>query len=56
MKKNRLKSRKLWAFIGTVITGALFPGLIPLLSIATPTYLGAQGAVDVAKAIKGIED
>ena len=53
MKENKLKSRKLWAFIGTVVVGFAFPQLIPLLQIAAPSYIGVQGAVDLVKALKG---
>lgn len=49
--KSKIKSRKLWVTIGTVLAGAAYPPLIPLLKIITPIYLGAQGAADAAEAL-----
>ena len=53
MKTNKLKSRKLWAFVGSIALAILYPPAIPVLKLLTPTYLGAQGAVDVVQALKG---
>lgn len=53
MKDNKLKSRKLWALIGSVVLAVLYPPSIPILKLLTPTYLGAQGAVDLVQALKG---
>ena len=50
-KRPRWKSRKLWMAIGGIVAGAAFPPLLPLLKIALPAYLGAQGAADCAETI-----
>jgi hypothetical protein len=53
VKLGKWNSRKLFALIGTIVVGILYPPIIPLLKIAAPTYLSAQGAVDLVGALKG---
>ena len=45
---EKLKSRKLWVTIGSILVGAFFPAVAPLLKIVVPTYVGAQGLADAA--------
>ena len=52
MKLGKWNSRKLFALIGTITIGILYPPIIPLLKIAAPTYIGSQGAVDLFQAWK----
>lgn len=49
---DRLKSRKLWMTIGSVLLGMFYPPAIPLLKILTPMYVGAQGIADAAAGLK----
>jgi hypothetical protein len=53
--KEKLKSRKLWVTIASILLGALFPASIPLLTILTPTYVGGQALVDAAAALKAMK-
>jgi len=49
---RKLLSRKLWVTILGTLLGAFKPELIPILKILIPSYVVAQGAVDVATNIK----
>jgi hypothetical protein len=50
---DKLKSRKLWITVLSALLGIFYPAAIPFLKILVPTYLGAQGLVDVTQAIGG---
>jgi len=52
MKENRLRSRKFWAFVGATVLSIAYPPAFAVLKILAPTYIGAQGAVDLAEALK----
>jgi hypothetical protein len=51
--KAKLKSRKLWAFIGSVVLGLVYPPSIPILKLLAPVYIGGQAAVDAAEKWRG---
>lgn len=50
--KEKLKSRKLWMTIGLTFLGILYPPALPLVKIALPSYVGAQGVVDALEMLK----
>lgn len=50
--REKLKSRKLWITIFGTLLGTFYPAALPLLKIAIPAYVGAQGLADAAAAFK----
>lgn len=58
--KEKLKSRKLWITILGGVAAALFPPLIPVITILVPTYVGGQAVVDAVgplfKAIRNFRE
>ena len=49
--KDKLKSRKLWVTVFSILAGIFFPPAVPLLTILAPTYVGAQAIADAAASL-----
>jgi len=51
---EKLKSRKLWmTILGGLAVGIFYPPMLPAyIKIVVPTYVGVQGAVDLAAALR----
>lgn len=47
---EKLKSRKLWFSILSIIASAVYPPLIPVIKLLAPVYVGGQALVDAADA------